>query len=302
MGFSILLIAGPTTAQERRSPAPTFQDDQIRGIFFDKLSDAIRGDRPKLSSLRVKTAAASNDTTASPPISRATNNRWGQWIGPAALEDEVKRIKLHFDSVVTTPAAFNSGGFKQARIDLTVLATLFTVISQHSEDVRWKNDALAARDLVARTAFNCKAGSNQVYAEAKMRKADLQDLVSGSGLAVREAAEEEDWSAIADRAPLMQYAESLIQSLDDVINSDPASQTGADAIKRDSQLIAMLGEVLIQAGMEDAGDQDYQQLSRAMSKSAKELTLAVERSDADAYPSAAGNIRKQCDACHEQYR
>ncbi len=302
IGISILFIAVTTTAQERRAPAPTFRPEQVQGIFFDKLSDAIRGERPSMASLRGSKTLEVGVESNSPGQPSGTDNRWSQLIGPTALEDEVKRIKLHFDSVITTPTAFNSGGFKEARLDLSVLATLFAVINEHGDDVRWKEYAVTARDLVARTAFNCKAGSNQVYNEAKLRKADLQDLLSGSGLATREAEANDDWSSIADRVPLMAYSESLIESLEAATNVTDTSQRNVDLIKRNAQLIAMLGEVLSQAGMDDASDDDYVKLSQAMSRAANELVSAVERSAVGEYQSAVGSIRKRCDACHEQYR
>ncbi len=302
----LLLASSAAKAQERRAPPPTFSPDQLRGIFFDQLSDAIRGQRPTLSSLRKATAAAV-DTAAVPAAANETNDRWSRLIRPASIEDEVKRVKLHFDSVITTPTAFNSGGYKDARLDLTVLATLFAVIDQHAGEVRWKQQARAARDLIARTAFNCKAGSTQVYNEAKLRKADLQDILAGGGLSTRGDQpsgddSNTDWSEIADRSPLMQYAESLIESLQQA-SSDPGSiKAQSDLIGKRAELIAMLGEALSQPGMDDAADPDYVKLSRAMSDSAGNLSSALEQADASQIQAAVGAIRQRCDACHQQYR
>ena len=75
--------------------------------------------------------------------------KWGNIVSPLSLEDEIKRIKLRYDSVITTPGAFNGGGYQDARLNLTVLATLFAVVSDHKEDVRWKSDAHTARDVMA---------------------------------------------------------------------------------------------------------------------------------------------------------
>ncbi len=301
VAFFIVILAATVSAQERRAPAPQFNEEQLKGIFFDKLSDAIRGERPTLSSLRnVKAAATTKmaDTAAT----ANSDDRWTRLIEPSSLEDEVKRIKLHLDSIVTTPSAFSSGGFQEARQDLTVLATLFAVINEHSGEVRWKKHAASARDLLARTAFNCKVGSTSVYNEAKLRKADLQDLLSGSGLAARKSDAAQDWSQIADRSPLMEYSESLLDSLADATNDPKAIQSGSEQIARNAQLIAMLGEAIKQPGMDDADDEDYAKLSQAMTDSATSLALAIERSDSKAVQSAVGEIRKRCDACHEQYR
>ncbi len=129
VAFFVVILAATVSAQERRAPAPQFNEEQLKGIFFDKLSDAIRGERPTLSSLRnVKAAATTNMANTAP--SASSDDRWTRLIQPSSLEDEVKRIKLHLDSIVTTPSAFSSGGFQEARQDLTVLAAAAAVVAR----------------------------------------------------------------------------------------------------------------------------------------------------------------------------
>jgi len=293
-------------ADERRAPAPQVDPDEMRGIFFADINDAFRGEKPTLSSLRSTTMAAAAQATSSAGStaeSTATGNDiWSAVISPQSLEDEIKRVKLHFDSIVTTPGAFNSGGYLEARLDLTILASLFAIINQYPGEVRWKDQAAAARDLISRTAFNCKAGSTQVYNEAKLRKGDLQDLIAGSGLANRESEDETDWTMIADRSPLMEYAELLIETLEDGARNEGTIKKETDLVKRNSELLAALGEVLSQEGMDDADDDDYAKLSREMSTDGKAVTAALGRGDFEAVRLGVGKIRQKCDACHEQYR
>ncbi len=291
-------------ADERRAPAPTFSADQLRGVFFENLDDAFRGPRPSLSSVRQSATVAANPAPSSTGggSPEPGSDLWSPLISPTSIEDEVKRMKLHFDSVVSTPGAFNSGGYQDARLDLTVLAMLFAVIHEHTGEVRWKDQAAAARDLIARTAFNCKAGSTQVYNEAKLRKGDLQDLVSGGGLSSREAESETDWAMIADRSPLMEYIEKLIESLEDASRNEASVKSKPDLIKRNSELLALVGVVLTQEGMDEADDEDYTKLSRDMTTASKSVTAAIERGDAEAVRMGVSEIRQRCDACHEQYR
>ena len=301
---AFMAIVPHIQADERRAPAPKVDPEKMKGIFFPDINDAFRGDKPTIASVRAtasKVAAPSTNTpdaTASP----AGNDIWAGLITPQSLEDEVKRIKLEFDSVVTTPGAFNSGGYIDARLHLTVLASLFAVINQHPGDVRWKDQAAAARDLISRTAFNCKAGSTQVYNEAKLRKGDLQDLVAGSGLASKDAEEETDWTMIADRSPLMEYAELLIEALEDGSRDEGTIKKETDLVKRNSELLALLGEILTQEGMDDADDDDYAKLSRDMAADGKAVTAALGRGDFEAVRLGVSKIRQKCDACHEQYR
>ena len=211
-------------------------------------------------------------------------------------------MKLHFDSVVTTPGSFKSGGYQDARLDLSALAMMFAVINEHGGEVRWKDQAVAARDLLARSAFNCKAGSNQVYNEAKLRKADLQDLVSGSGLAAREGEKKNDWTMIVDRAPMMEYAEQLKDSLQSITNDAASVKSNPDQVRREAELFAVLGVVLIQEGMDDFDDDEYKALSKKMSDAGTSVVAALERDDPAAVRKAVGAITQSCDACHEQYR
>ncbi|MEM9589590.1 MAG: hypothetical protein AAGA03_20065, partial [Planctomycetota bacterium] len=45
-------------ADDRRAAAPIFTKDQTQGVFFDSLSDAIRGQRPTVSQLKGSAAEA----------------------------------------------------------------------------------------------------------------------------------------------------------------------------------------------------------------------------------------------------
>ena len=292
-------------ADEKRAPPPKYSADDVRGIFFEDLNSAFRGPRPTIASVRQSSKAAASAAVAAADPGQKTEQGGGVWtslISPASLEDEIKRLKLHFDSVVTTPGAFNSGGFQEARLDLTMLASLFAVVSKHRGEVRWKDQAAAARDLLARTAFNCKAGSTQVYNEAKLRKGDLQDLISGSGLADRDAELENDWPAIADRSPVMEYAEQLVDALEDATRDKATIQRDPDSVVRGAQLLAVLGEILIREGMDEADDDDYATLSRRMKAEASSVVDALERGDFENVRKGASRVRQSCDACHEQYR
>lgn len=299
-------LVSEARADERRAPAPKFQKDQLKGIFFEDLSEAFRGERPSLASIRqagTEAMLAQQKSTAKGQGGGSKDGGvWVSLISPPSIEDEIKAVRLRYDGVITTPGKFNSGGYQDARLNLSILATLFGVITEYGGEVRWKDEAPVARDLIARTAFNCKAGSTQVYNEAKLRKADLQDLMSGTGLAERDAEQENDWSMIADRSPLMEYAEMLIEALEDKGSDDDDVQENSDEILRHSELLAMLGEVLTKEGMDDAGDEDYDKLSRDMTIASQDVVAALKRSDWSAAGTGISTIRTKCDACHEQYR
>ncbi len=302
-----VIWVGHIGADDRRLAAPKFSETQTNRIFFPSLSDALIGQRPSITSLQQQSNAAATAVqgkSASPSSTAgaSTGGGWSDLISPPSIEDEVKRVKLHFDSVVTTPGAFKSGGYQDARRDLSILAIMFAVIQEHPGEVRWKDQAAAARDLLSRSAFNCKAGSTQVYNEAKLRKADLQDLVSGSGLSNRSGEEQSDWSMIVDRAPVMEYAQELLDSLQNVTNNAASVKSEPDQIRREAELLSVLGAVLTKEGMDDFDDEDYAALSKQMTKASIDVVGALNRGDADAVRKGVGSITQSCDACHEQYR
>lgn len=289
--------------EDKRAPAPKFSADSTKGIFFDSVGEAIRGERPSLQSLRQKQAV--QVVEAAPEPSGGAGGSTGPWdklISPTSIEDEIKRLKLHYDSVVTQPGPFKSGGYEQARLDLMTMSSLFAIISEHGGDVRWKEDAAAARDLLGRTAFNCNEGTNQVFNEARARKDDLQDLMSGTGLRGRKVEEATDWAAIADRSPLMEYAEILKDQLRDATSSDDNVKSDPNAVRRPAELLAVLGRILVQEGLDDADDADYAAFSAAMTQAAKEVTRGLELDDYDAIGKAVGAVTQSCDACHADYR
>lgn len=292
-------------ADERRAPRPKFSKDQTRGIFFDKLDDAFRDQRPTLSSIRSSAQAAPVVAATSKSGAKSAEpgkDNWSPLISSTSIEDEVKRLRLEYDATVTTPGAFNSGGYQDARLTLTAMASLFAVINEYGGDVRWKDQAAVARDLIARTAFNCKAGSTQVYNEAKLRKADLQDLVSGGGISGREAEAENDWTMIADRGPMMEYAEMLIENLEEATRNEGTAKDEVDAVLRNAELLAMVAEIFVQEGMDEADDEDYVKLGNDMREASKELVAALKRSDWDAVTAGASLIRQKCDNCHAERR
>lgn len=296
-------------ANERRAAPPTFTKDRFQGTFFESVDEAIRGERPRLgqSTSTPRTSAAAVASVPSGGTSSAAAatgaSPFTRLVSPAALEDEIKRVRLEFDGAISTPAAFKGGDYQRARLHLTTLATLFAVIVEHEGEVRWKKDAAAARDLLARSAANCKSGSLQVFNETKLRRADLEDLVSGSGLANRQAEPENDWAMIADRVPLMQYAEFLLDGpLKEGSRSPESVKAEEDRLRRTAEVLAAVGQVLRTEGLADADDDDYADLCDELIEACRGVSLALDQGDPAAVGRAVASIQQSCNKCHENYR
>ena len=302
--FLCLFFAISLQAGEKRAKAPKFSETDTKGIFFESVQQAIRGTRPSLAELQSKRPGSVAVADNVKPVAGKPEGGgvWDNLITSTSLEDEIKRVKLHYDSVVTQPGPFKSGGYQEARLDLMVLSSLFAVITEYSGDVRWKKDAAAARDLLGRTAFNCNEGTTQVFNEARARKDDLQDLMSGSGIRTGKAKETNDWAAIADRSPMMEYLESLKESLRQASANEADAKADPDAVRRPAELIAVLGKILTHEGMDDWDDEDYTAYSDQMTEAARGVTRGLEISDYEAVRKAVGAVTQSCDACHEDYR
>jgi len=294
-------------AAERRSPPPNFSNDPFRDAFFGSAEEAIRGKRPPLGQA-VKPATPTPRNVAAPPPraesgAGAAASPFTALISPGSLEDEIKRVRLEFESVVTTPGAFKSGDYQKARWHLTTLAALFAVIAEHGGEVRWKKDAAAARDLLARSAANCKSGSVQVYNETKLRKGDLEDLISGGGLASRQAEPENDWSGIVDRVPMMIYAESLLEGpLKSGTRNAQAVKAEGDRVRQAAELMAMVGQILASEGMADADEDEYAKLCGEFIQASRSVSTALDQGDAAAVSRGVSAISQSCVKCHESYR
>ncbi len=142
-----------------------------------------------------------------------------------------------------------------------------------------------------------------MFNEAKLRKQDLQDLINGSGLTAREAAEEVEWGAIVDRVPLMVYLGELVdERLKELSANDKSVESDGDEITRLSETVAVISDVMVGSGMADSTDSDYQGLALRMKTAALAARDSVTRKDAAGFNSAVGAMKQSCDACHEQYR
>ncbi|MCA9120267.1 MAG: cytochrome c [Planctomycetaceae bacterium] len=308
--FAVLcLVAGLATltiGQDRKSAnrakLPTFDTAKTNRIFFPDVFARLEGERPANPNARAVQSPAGGgpgggDTAASQSYA------WSKIISGVSIEDEIKAIKLATDKNITTPQDFAGRGYKEIRRDFSVLAMLFAIINEHDGDVRWKNNAAAARDMFARTASNAKAGNNNVYNESKKRKDELQDILNGATLAEKAETEDNNWEQIADRSPLMQRLEAAQEKkLAKWTSSADAFSEEIEGVMREAEIIAAISEVLTREGMEDGDDETYAGFANLMKQSALDVVAAVKSNNAEQARKATGEIAKACSDCHDNYR
>lgn len=308
---TIVSAQKPQPKVVRRAAPPKFDPSATSSIFFsDVFKEGLVGERPRELGKSASNVAAGASGNVPLPAGGGTSSNgaggvyaWSKLISPTVIEDEVKAIKLAVDKDVSTPTDFAGKGYKITRRHFTILAILFGIAGEYDGDVRWKKDAPAARDLLARSASNAKVGTEQVFKEAKLRKQELQDLVGGAGFAGKEADPKADWKTVCDRPPLMQRLELAHQGNLQPWTANKGEFSGnKEKVKHEAQIIAALAEVLEKEGMKDADDSEYTKFSREMKKAALEIVEAANLDSYDQARAAVGNIGQACSKCHEGFR
>jgi cytochrome c556 len=309
---TFVIAQAPKSKTVKRAAPPKFDSKETAGIFFaDAFKDGLSGERPAdLGKAPSKIAGTTGNTVPTPSVGTTPASTgagvfaWSKLISPTTIEDEVKAIKLEVDKDVSTPTDFAGKGYKLARRHFTMLAVMFAITGEYDGDVRWKKDAPGARDLLARSAGNAKVGTEQVYKEAKLRKAELQDLVGGAGFSGgKDADPKADWKSVCDRSPVMQRLELAHQGrLQPFTANKTEFSSNNEKVLHESQLIAALAEVLEKEGMEDADDNEYKGFAIQMKTAALEVVEAVKGNDYDKARAAVGNIGQACSKCHEGFR
>lgn len=301
----LMLEAQRRVAKVKRAKLPQASASNPDSPFFDNAFEKLKGARTIGSGVVAnKNGNSSSPTTGntSAPNSGVTF-AWSKLISPETIEDEVKSLKLKIDMDVNQPSAFAGRGYQKARGHFSTLAALFGVINEYDQDVRWKKDSSKARDLFARTAGNCKVGSTQAFNDAKARKLELQDLLSGSGLVTQASAPVVSWEKVIDRSPLMKRLEWSHQTKLQPFTASKSEFAGnVDQVLHQAEMVAVLSEILLKEGMEDADDEDYAGYAQRMKKAALEIVDAVKLNNDEAARKAAGEISKACAECHEGYR
>ena len=244
------------------------------------------------------------DATAGATQAPATGGfKWSALISEGTLTDEIKDVKAVIATACAKPTDFKGGGFRQARVAFSSLATAFGVIAAYDQDVRWKKDAATARDLFARAGMNCKAGTDQSFAESKARLEDLEALLEGGSPKGKPDRDEDfRWSQVAARPALMSRLEQAQNAMRPAVASKGDFGSKQDDLLRAVEIVAAIGEVIQQPDFEFHDDDTYKGYAAAMRDAAAEAREACAKKDYDAARTAVGKIEKSCDTCHGDYR
>jgi cytochrome c556 len=271
----------------------------VLDIFFEDARKQLVGDRPAATAAQ---APKEINTVGKEPAADGGKFTWSKVIDGDVLTAEVKRLTTALAEPLANPAKFKAGGYKHCRAAFSELAVLFAVIGDYDGEVRFKQDAAALRDGLARAGRNCKAANDQTFAEAAAQKTALDDLVRGEH-AGGKAAPLEKWSALADRELLMKRMEQAMQEriTPAMGNAKEFAKRAAD-VKQEAELLAMFAEVIQRESYDYWDDAGFRGYAKSLGAAAGELTKAAEDSNYDAARTAAGAMGQACSKCHEDFR
>jgi hypothetical protein len=296
-------IAAEQAPPVKRAKPPVWSQDVLDEFFVDARKQLV-GERPaKRSEAMATNPPSGQGSGVANDAETGGAAPWSQVISGDALAAEVKRIAATLREPLANPAKFKSGGYKDCRSAFNELAVLFAVIAEYDGDVRWKDDAPALRDGLARAARNCKTGTDQTFAEGAELRTQLDDLIRGERLGGKPAPAPERWNELADRPLLMVRMESALQEgiSPALSNARDFSRKAVD-VQQEAEVLAMLAAIIDREEFEYWDDENFRQHSGALRAASRELTRAAADANYDAARAAAGRAEQACSACHEGYR
>ena len=319
--LSLLLIAalvlasaeysnGQAKAKKRAAP-PKFDPREVEQVFFPDALKALVGSRPEKRSSATSTNSGVSTGTqpmpSEPETTPATGAKvdWPRLISAESLVDEVKVYQPLLAGVTRTPNQFTGNGARDARKYFSTVATMMAIIAQYEGDIRWKNQAAAARELFARAGFNTKSDNDNAYNEAKLRTEDLSALLRGetpSPPSNIEPVPNFD-QQVSNRPPLMWRLERAEKDRLAIWTSSTAEfNKNLNAIKHEAEIVAALSQVILHPSYTDADSESYIQYATELQKAALEIREAVKQKNAESARTAAAAMSNACNKCHGDFR
>jgi hypothetical protein len=315
VSLAAVLLAAASTAHARqlakkRALPPKFDPTEVEQIFFTDARKVLVGARPvsnPTATVVTPEAPASDPSPSATAPAAASSFRWSKLISPETLADEVKTYPPLLTPAIQTPSQFKGNGARSARRYFSTLAAMFEIIAQHDGDVRWKDQAAAARQLFARAGFNAKSDNENVFNEARLRADDLTALVRGERIAAPPTPNIEPQpnfnDQVSNRPPLMWRLERAQQDrLAEWTANAAAFNKNLARVKHEAEIAAALAQVIQHKSYTDADSESYIEYAREVQNAALAIREAAEKKDAAAAGNAARRMKQACDNCHADYR
>jgi hypothetical protein len=289
--------------KEPQGALPPKWPPEVLETFFPDARDQLQGERPDYAALAKREAGGTANAIGGSEAETAGGFRWSELVRPETLEDEIKRLNQQLTEGVATQTDFLGGGHRACRREFSWLAVLFAVVGEYDGRVRWHEAAPMYRDLFARAGFNCKAGSDQSFQEARLRTQDLESIIRGDRIEGVEGPRSSAWPQVADRSELMRRIETAHEDrLDKWLASPSEFRANLSEIRHESELLALLAEVISREGYEFWDEDEYGGYADQVRTNAMAIAGAATAEDFDRAREAAANISRACSDCHDGYR
>lgn len=289
-------MVGRTLAVGEDFAQPPAWPDEVKQVFFDDARAALEGSPPGDREIEIaSTGAKAADDKAS-----TSDVNWQEVIEAEVLTTEVKRIVFNLAAINKNAAQFQAAKHNDARRELTMLATLFRVIREYPEDVRWQSSAAEMERRCLQTAESCTVGSAGSLAAVQETHTLLAELLRGQAV---EVSDMEGESGFPEFAPLMQRMEiALEKNLPLLLTKDREFRKRSLDVAHEAQLLAMLSQVIRREEFGFADDETYQNHADGLRESANIVRAAANTQDFVKAVQAAAAISRSCANCHADYR
>lgn len=316
--LAALFCCGEAAAQGKKptvtsaGPKPSF-GPEVKSVFFDDATKHLGAGSLPGDDGGAVSAPAGGGRTAPPAMANtpapsggggeAGTGEWSKLIAREVLEDEIKAQTGAMAIAVKAKGKFKSGGYKDAALQLSSVATMFGIIALYdSPDVRWKDLAAALRDKVSKAGLACKDGNDESHKLATEASVLLSELVGGGKVELPPAAGTNvPWPNVADLAPLMRRME---QSQMGVIQPGTANAAEFKSVQakivREAMFLQAMGHIIQDDGYNE--EEEYKNFAKAMQAGAASLVDAAKQGQFEAAQSAVGQITKSCADCHSKFK
>ena len=308
---SQIAFALPLIQQEKKlgkrvkRPRIESKDGDYYGNVF---KEALVGERPAPATREQvaqakKAAAPTGGGNSAAGSASSAGSGWSKVISGEIVQAELKSLSTSMTQHVTSPGKFKSGGNREVRQTSSMIAVMFAVIAEFDGDVKWKEIAAGARDSFAQCAQSAATTSTQAYQQAKNRKEDLQQILSGAPYtpAVKPS-EDFEWASVADVSELMKRLKlSYRERIKPWVASEKDYKDNFEKLMHEAAVMAVIGEVLKKESMENADNDDYAEFGDSLRDGALMIINSAGSKDQSMATKGAGMIDQSCQNCHAEY-
>ena len=297
-------LLGSRQFSGRRQPAPQAEHLPKTKIILPDAFELLQGERPDFAA---SAAAATTAASSARTVQQSLSTGWSLLIAASTLTDEIKNAELTLRKITATQTAY-SRSVSSAIDSFSLVAVAFGLIAVHDDregDIRssWKQQAAGLRDRFARAASACDREGSKAYDAARAGADDLAALIRGEPItAESDESPPFKWSQLCDRAVLMRRIDKADKALTTGTATAESMEAALEQLQREAEMIAVLGELIVQKEFIDWDDDAYRKFASTMRDEAEKCRRALSEKKTDSARLAAKSIKQSCSTCHDEYR